>query len=69
MRKTLRARHADPRGALPRVSDRLRRSFLQARPAPTRNDREPDPVAAMPEEELMAHLPLPLGYSLGWGGL
>jgi hypothetical protein len=68
MRKTVRARHADPRGALPRVSDRLRRRSPQARPAPTRNDREPDSVAAMPDEELTAHLPLPLGYSLGWGG-
>jgi hypothetical protein len=65
MRKIFRARHADPRGAVPRVSDRWPRR--QARPAPRRNDREPDPVAAMPE--FAAGLPLPLGYSLGFGGL
>jgi hypothetical protein len=65
MRKIFRARHADPRGAVPRVSERRRRP--QARPAPRRNDREPDPVAAMPE--LTAGLPLPLGYCRGFGGL
>jgi hypothetical protein len=67
MRKIFRARHADPRGAVPRVSDRRRPRSPQARPAPRRNNREPDPVAAMPE--LTAGLPLPLGYSLGFGGL
>jgi hypothetical protein len=67
MRKIFRARHADPRGAVPRVSDRRRSRSPQARPAPRRNNREPDPVAAMPE--LTAGLPLPLGYSLGFGGL
>lgn len=56
MRKIVRARHADPRGAVP----------PQARPASRRNDRAPHPVGAIPEEAL---LPLPLGYSLGWGGL
>ena len=40
MRKIFRARHADPRGAVPRVSDRRRRRSPQARPAPRRNDRE-----------------------------
>jgi hypothetical protein len=60
MRKIVRARHADPRGAVP----------PQARPASRRNDREPHPVAAIPEAELtVPRLPLPLGYSLGWGGL
>ena len=67
MRKIFRARHADPRGAVPRVSDRRRRRSLQARPAARRNDREPDPVAAMPE--LTAGLPLALGYCRGFGGL
>jgi hypothetical protein len=67
MRKIFRARHADPRGAVPRVSERQRRRPPQARPAPRRDDREPDPVAAMPE--FAAGLPLPLGYSLGFGGL
>jgi hypothetical protein len=67
MRKIFRARHADPRCAVPRVSDRRRRRPPQARPAPRRNDREPDPVAAMPE--LTAGLPLPLGYCRGFGGL
>jgi len=63
MRTIFRARHADPRGAVPRVSDRRRRRSPQAGPAPRRNDREPDPVGAM--AELTAGLPLPLGYSLG----
>ena len=68
MRKIFRIRHADPRGCCARVSEpRRRRGSPQARPAPRRNDREPDPVAAMPE--LTAGLPLPLGYSLGFGGL
>jgi hypothetical protein len=65
MRKIFRARHAKPRrGAVPRVSDR-RRGNPQPRPAPRRNDRVPDPVAA-PDT---ASLPLPLGYCLGFGGL
>jgi hypothetical protein len=67
MRKIFRARQADPRGAVPRVSDRRRRRSPQARPAPRHNDREPAPVAVMPE--LTAGLPLPLGYCRGWGGL
>jgi hypothetical protein len=67
MRKILYARHADPRSAAPRVSERRRRRSPQNRPRPRRNDREPDPVATMPE--LTPLLPLPLGYSLGWGGL
>jgi len=67
MRNISRARHADPRGAMPVVSDRRRRRSPQARAAPRRNDREPNPVAAMPERT--THLPLPLGYSLGFGGL
>jgi len=67
MRKISRGWHADPRNAVPRVSDRRRRRPPQARPAPRRNDRKPDAVAAMPE--LTTRLPLPLGYSLGFGGL
>jgi hypothetical protein len=67
MRKIFRARHADPRCAVPRVSDRRRRRPPQARAAPKRNDREPDSVAAVPE--LTAGLPLPLGYCRGFGGL
>ena len=67
MRKIFRARHADPRGAVPRVSDRRPRGSPQARPAPRRNNRESDPLAAMPE--LTAGLPLPLGYCRGWGGI
>jgi hypothetical protein len=67
MRKNFRARHADPRGAVPRVSDRRRRRPPQARPTPGRNDREPDPVAGVPE--FTAGLPLPLGYCGGFGGL
>jgi hypothetical protein len=67
MRKIFRACPADPRGAVPRVSDRRQRRSPQARPAPRRNDREPGSVAAMPE--LTARLPLPLGYCRGFGGL
>ena len=55
------------RGAVRRTSDRRpRRASPQARLAPRRDDRAP-PVAAMPETA--ARLPLPLGYSLGFGGL
>ena len=67
MRKIFRASHSDPPGAVPRVSDRRRRRSPKARPAPRCNDRDPDPVAAM--RALTARLPLPLGYSLGFGGL
>jgi len=67
MRKISRGWHADPRGAVPQVSDRRRRRSPQAWSAPGRNDREPDAVAAVPE--LTTRLPLPLGYSLGFGGL
>ena len=59
--------HSDPRGAVPRVSDRRRRGSHQARPAFRRNDCERDPVAVKPE--FAVRLPLPLGYSLGFGGL
>jgi len=67
MRKIFRAPHADPRGSVPRVSGRRRRTPPHVRPARRRNVREPDPVAAM--SELTARLPLPLGYSRGFGGL
>jgi hypothetical protein len=67
MRNTSRARHADPRVAVPRMSDRRRRGSHQARPAFRRNDCERDPVAVKPE--FAVRLPLPLGYSLGFGGL
>jgi hypothetical protein len=56
------------RGAARLVSDRRsRRSSPQARLAPRRKDRAADPVAAM--TKVTARLPLPLGYSLGFGGL
>jgi hypothetical protein len=59
--------HSDPRGAVPRVSDRRRRRSPQTGSAPRRNDRAPDLVATM--TEFTTRLPIPLGYSLGFGGL
>jgi hypothetical protein len=67
MRKISRGRHADPRCAVSRVPDRRRRRPAQTRAPSWRDGREPDSVAAMPE--LTARLPLPLGHSLGFGGL
>jgi hypothetical protein len=65
MCKIFRGWHSDPQGAVPRVSDRRRRRSPQAGSASRRDDREPDLVAAMPE--FTTRLPLPLGYSLGFG--
>ena len=61
--------HGPPhRSAVPHVPDRRRRSLSpQARPTLRRKDLEPDPTAAIPKAA--ARLPLPLGHSLGFGGL
>jgi hypothetical protein len=77
MRRISRSQHAQPwyvsdsrlnRSAARRLSDPRRRSLApQAWSAPRRQDRGADPVAAAPEAA--ARLPLPLGYSLGFGGL
>jgi len=63
MRKTSRGRHADPRSAVLSAPDRRRRRPAQTRAPSGRDDRE----SAMLEHS--ARLPLPLGYSLGFGGL